>query len=205
MKLSTISRYRIDRATRHALPFVPADPLTRQFSPRRAVLEARLPVTGAAPFVALNTHLDAWAKGTDTMARQVARIDTLLQRLTAESAAWAVGGDFNLLPPGPQYANLSESQRVYYEPETELTRLYNRNYRAVPSLADLNGPDGAAWFTHFPNDPAVSAPDQTIDYLFLSDDLFLSADLTVTASHVRQLDTREISDHFPVIASLRLP
>jgi endonuclease/exonuclease/phosphatase family metal-dependent hydrolase len=72
MKLVTLSKFRIREAVRHQLPLMPKDPLTRQFHFKRAILEARLPVAGGNDFVALNTHFDAWAAGTETMARQVA-------------------------------------------------------------------------------------------------------------------------------------
>lgn len=198
MKLSTVSKYRIEAATRHQLAIIPADPFTRQFSFRRAVLEARLPVTGARALVALNTHLDAFARGTQTMERQVAQVYQLLRGLTEEGVDWVVGGDFNLLPPGPQYQNAPESQRGFYDPESELSLLFE-HYQAVPNLADLNGPGAADWFTHFPNDPAVLGPALTLDYFFLSDGI------TVVSSQVRQHDTLAISDHLPVIAAIVLP
>ncbi len=198
MKLSTLSRYRIDAATRHQLPLMPTDPFTRQFNFRRAVLEARLPVTDGSQLVALNTHLDAFAWGDDTLERQVARVNELLRDLTNAGVEWVLGGDFNLLPPGAQYERLPESQRAYYKPETELEILYE-NYQAVPSLADLAGPGAADWFTHFPNDPAVSGPALTLDYLFLSDGI------AVAASRVRREDALHISDHLPVVAEISLP
>ncbi len=198
MKLSTISRYRIDAATRHQLAIMPADPFTRQFNFRRAVLEVRLPITGGRSFVALNTHLDAFARGTPTMERQVAQLHQLTRALTDQGVAWVLGGDFNLLPPGPQYQNAPESQRGFYGPESELSLLFE-HYQAVPSLADLDGPGAAHWFTHFPNDPAVLGPALTLDYFFLSDGI------TIVSSQVRRHDTLAISDHLPVVASIILP
>jgi endonuclease/exonuclease/phosphatase family metal-dependent hydrolase len=198
MKLSTASKYRIDSATRHQLPMVPKDPFTRQFYFRRAVLEARLPVRGGSEFVALNTHLDAFARGSDTMARQIAAVDELLRRLTDERLPWVIGGDFNVLPPGPQYESLPESERVWYDPESDLKLLFDK-YQAVPSLANSSGPSTAEWFTHFPNNPEVSGPALTLDYLFVS------VGMTIVTSRVRRDDTLAISDHLPVIAELTLP
>ncbi len=198
MKLSTVSRYRIESATRHQLPMVPKDFFTRQFYFRRAVLEARLPVRDGPAFVALNTHLDAFARGSDTMARQIAKVNELLFLLTRERLQWVIGGDFNVLPPGPQYEGLPESERVWYDPESELTLLFDR-YQAVPSLADLSGPSPAEWFTHFPNNPEVPGPALTLDYLFVSDGM------RIETSRVRRDDTLAISDHLPVVATVTLP
>jgi endonuclease/exonuclease/phosphatase family metal-dependent hydrolase len=198
MKLSTISRYRIDDATRYQLAQMPSDLLTRQFDIRRAILETRLPVAGAADLVVLNTHLDAFAQGTDTMQQQVARTRDLLDELTAAEEPWVIGGDFNLLPPGRQYDDLGPAQQAYYEPDSELSVLTDA-HASVPSVDEASGPDREQWFTHFPNDPAVDAPDRTIDYLFHAPTLQLGDHA------VRGEDTREISDHLPVVATYTLP
>jgi len=198
MKLSTISRYRIDEATRHQLPIMPSDPLTQQFNFRRAILEVRLPVEGGADLVSLNTHLDAFAQGTDTMQQQVALAKDLLDDLKDAAHPWVLGGDFNLLPSGPQYDNLPEDQRVYYQPESEL-RVLTYAYPSVPSLEETKGEESSAWFTHYPNDPAVTGPDRTIDFVFFDPSLELGDHF------VRSGDTLAISDHLPVVATFTLP
>lgn len=199
MKLATLSKYRLGSAVRHQLPEMPNDFVTRLFYLKRAVLEARLPIEGTERELAvLNTHLDAFAQGSDTMQRQVALVTGLLDELSKAGTSWLIGGDFNLLPPvAGAYERLKDHERTAYLPETELRALFER-YPAVPGRAETEGPDAAAWFTHFPNDPRVGAPDRTIDYIFFS------PDLTLGARHVRQHDTRTISDHFPVVAELTL-
>lgn len=198
MKLSTVSKYRIDNAVRHALPIIPANPLFEQFGLKRAILETHLPVEGAEDLVAFNTHFDAFAQGTDTMERQVAIGRRLLDSATAADIPWVFGGDLNLLPPGGQYGDLNPPQQAYYAPDSELAVLTDV-YDVVPSLDEANGSDAAAWFTHFPNDPAVSAPDRTIDFVFHG------PRLTLGDHAVRSEDTLDISDHLPVIVEFTLP
>jgi endonuclease/exonuclease/phosphatase family metal-dependent hydrolase len=200
MKLVVLSKYRIDDALRHQLTLKPADPITKHFGLRRAVQEVRLPVDGGLDFVALNTHLEAFAKGTGLMARHVQEIQAILQRIAGDGHPWLLGGDFNMLPPAPEaYERLQPSQRAFFNDDaTEITPLFE-TYQPVPTLEELAGPDASAWFTHFPNDPAVGQPNKTIDYLFLPDHLPLGPHC------VRQHDTLHISDHLPVIAELRLP
>lgn len=198
MKLSTLSRHRIDDATRHQLAQVPSDPLTRQFDIRRAILETHLPIDGGDDLVVLNTHLDAFAQGTDTMQQQVAETRQLLDGFTTAGLPWILGGDFNLLPPGGQYELLDPAQQAYYAPETELTVLTDA-YSSVPSVEEANGPDAEEWFTHSPNDPAIDGPDRTIDFLLHSPHLRLGDHA------VRHEGTLEISDHLPVIATYELP
>jgi endonuclease/exonuclease/phosphatase family metal-dependent hydrolase len=198
MTLAVLSRYRLSSALRHQLARMPEDPVTRLFSLRRAVLEVRLPVEGGGELAVLDTHLDAFAQGSDTMARQVREVDALVSGLSARGVPWVIGGDFNLLPPGDAYQRLAPDQRAYFSPDSEAAVLF-AHHPAVPSLAEVNGPERERWITHFPNDPAVKAPDRTIDYLFLDRRLRLGA------HHVRSGDTRAISDHFPVVAELELP
>jgi endonuclease/exonuclease/phosphatase family metal-dependent hydrolase len=198
MKLSVLSKYKIRDAVRHRLPTMPDSFLVSLFSLKRAVLEVRLPVKNRSDLVVMNTHLDAFAQGTDTMERQVQRVGEILSGLTDEGAAWILGGDFNLLPPGKGYGRLDKEQKAYFKPESEIAPLFEA-YRAVPGLDEVNGPDHARWYTHFSNDPRVKAPDRTIDYLFMSKKLSLGEHA------VRQHDTLKISDHLPVVAVIEVP
>jgi len=197
MKLGTLSRYRISSAERLQLPTPPADPLTRQFNLKRALLVNYLPIRDGGQLAVINTHLDAFSQGDDTMQRQVAMIDQQLQTLNAAKTPWIIGGDFNLLPPG-QYQRLSERQRSWYAPDSELQVLAGK-YPMIPNLQETSGPDQAAWYTHYPNDPQASGPDRTLDYLFHS------PTLERVAANVRQVDTLRISDHLPLIARFLLP
>lgn len=198
MKLAVISKYKIGAATRYQLELIPADPVTKQLNFKRAVLEVRFPVQGAKDFVVMTTHLDAFAQGSNTMERQVAQVRSLLDGLSAAGNPWIIGGDFNLLPPGPSYTLLPSDQRVYFNETTELSLITDR-YRSVPSLSEINGPARDAWFTHFPNDPAAKNPDRAIDYLFMSDTV------KIGKHYIRQKDARAISDHFPLVAEIVLP
>lgn len=197
MKLAVISKYRISSAFRHQLPVMPDNIFVKQFNFKRAVLEARLPVSGGTEFVAMNTHLDAFAQGSNTMERQVARVKAILDGLSSRGLHWAVGGDFNLLPPGDAYHRLGPRQQGYYKPMTELAGFF-RDYQAVPSAEEAGSDSSWQFYTHFPNDPEIFQADRTIDYLFLSRGLKLGE------HYVRQNDTRSISDHLPVVAEVTL-
>ena len=198
MKLSTVSKYRITRAMRHQLTMIPSDPVKRQFSLKRAVLEVSVPVEGGAELAVFNTHLDAFAQGTDTMERQVFEVAGLLENADRAGGLWLAAGDFNLLPTSQAYERLQPEQRAYYLPESELEPLYAR-YGSVPGPAETGGSDFARWFTYFPNDPVVKGPDRTIDYIFFSDRL------EPERKGIRRQDTLGISDHLPVTASFVLP
>jgi len=199
IKLAILSKYKIATALRHQLPLTPYDPITQLFSPKRAILEARLPIKGGGEFVLLTTHLDALAQGTDTLARQVGQVNNLLNGLTQSRIHWIIGGDFNLLPPDEAaYHRLSKSQKAYYDPKPDIAPLY-ATHQAVSSLLEVNGQDHDKWFTHFPNDLAPAKLDKTLDYFFFADTI------QIQDHHVRQGDTQTISDHMPLIAEFQLP
>ena len=172
--------------------------MTRLFNFKRCVLETRVPLAGGGEAAVLTTHLDAFAQGTNTMERQVSAVLRLLGSLDSADVPWVIGGDFNLLPSDSAYSRLPQRQRAYFRPRTEIGPLSAR-FQAVPSLQEANGASHASWFTHFPNDPAGSAPDRTIDYIFVSDSMNLGT------HRVRQADAMAISDHFPVVAEVRVP
>jgi len=197
MKLAIISKYRISGAIRHQLPVIPDNIFVKQFNFKRAVLEARLPVSGQKDFIALSTHLDAFAQGSNTMERQVSNVRRLLQGLSDQGYDWVIGGDFNLLPPGGAYDRLSRNQQRYYKPQTELAPFFEE-FQAVPSAGEADSDSAGEFYTQFPNDPEVYEPDRTIDYLFFS------RGLKPGEHYVRQNDTRSISDHFPVVAEVTL-
>lgn len=197
MKLVILSKYRIASAQRHQLALMPGDPLSQQFNLKRAILEAHLPVEQSGDFVALDTHLDAFAQGADTMERQVGQVDGLLLQLTTAGLPWVIGGDFNLLPSAAARQRLIASHQSFYNPQTEIAPLYAR-YQAVPSYAEATGSDASRWFSYVPNDPAIGRLDRTLDYLFLAPNVRLGR------HSVRQGDTQAISDHMPLIAELQI-
>jgi len=198
MKLSTISKFKIVEAFHHQLPLRRISALRQHFDLKRAVLETRLPVKGGNDFIVMNTHLSAFAQGEDTMQRQVQQLKKLMDQFTKEGSAWVLGGDFNLLPLGSGYERLAGHQKKYYQEKTEIEHLTSE-YASVPSLKEVKGNAPEKWYTHFSNDPKITVPDRTIDYIFYSDNLQLG-------NHgVIQEGTLHISDHMPIVAEFTIP
>ncbi|BCG22853.1 endonuclease [Pseudomonas tohonis] len=195
-KLGTLSRVRIDSAERLQLPLAEGDLLHRPFERKPALLVSYLPVRDGGRLAAINTHLDAWTPGQDTAQRQLAMTRSLLDELERDRTPWVLGGDFNQLPPG-QYLRLDAVQRSRFARDSELEAL--ATYPRVPAAEETDGTERALWFTQFPNDPRVSGPDRTVDYLFHS------PRLTRIDARVRQGDTLRISDHLPLIGRFLLP
>ena len=198
LKLAIISKYKINKAIRYQLPIMPNNFIVKQFYLKRAVLETYMPVNNGKDFIIMNTHLDAFDQGTDTMEKQVEFVDNLLTQRTQEKYSWLIGGDFNLLAPGKSYNRLQNDQKPHYKEKSELALLFKK-YKSMPNLHEINGNDYKRWFTHNPNDPRVKFPDRTIDYMFMSNDIKLKK------HYVRQKDTIKISDHFPLIAEIIIP
>jgi endonuclease/exonuclease/phosphatase family metal-dependent hydrolase len=197
MKLATLSRYQMDKAERLQLPSPNGNLIGRQFEPKRALLVSDLPLRDGGHLAVVNTHLGDFKPGDDTLQRQVAATTQLLDTFEQAGTLWISGGDFNLLPQG-QYQRLPAEQREQYGPDSELHALWDK-YPMIPSNDDANGEDRRKWYTRFPNDPRLSGPDRTLDYLFYS------PKLKRVDAQVRQADTLLISDHLPVIGRFLLP
>jgi endonuclease/exonuclease/phosphatase family metal-dependent hydrolase len=199
MKLSTVSKYKISKATRHALASITDQNfITRQLSIKRALLDVQFPVAGGKSLTAFNTHLSAFAQDSDTMARQVEQVADQLARIETEGQYGFVAGDFNLIPPGA-YANLSKKIQAYYNPAgTEIERLYD-DYHPVPTLEEISSPDFAQWFTAMSTSGQQRNPDKTIDYIIFAKPLLPGE------HYIRTEDTISVSDHLPVIAYFTLP
>jgi endonuclease/exonuclease/phosphatase family metal-dependent hydrolase len=118
--------------------------------------------------------------------------------VTEAEHSWIIGGDFNLLPSSQARAALIASHQGFYNPETEIAPLYT-HYQAAPSYAEPSSADAGKWYTYNANDPAIKAPDRTLDYLFFAKNVQLGQ------HYVRQSDTLRISDHLPLIAEIKLP
>ena len=90
LSLGVLSKTRIAKATRYQLPHICGDPVTVAFNFDRAVLAVELPTDSGASLTAMETHLDAFAQGCDTMERQVEAVEGVLGKTTG---AWLISGD----------------------------------------------------------------------------------------------------------------
>lgn len=190
VRLAIISKYRISKSIRHQLPLMPNNIIIRNLQFKRAILEASFPIDGSdTPFIAMSTHLDAFAQGSDTMQKQVNYVKKILSEFNSQNYQWIIGGDFNLLPPGNSYNRLPEDEKQYFQKQSEMSELYN-NFNVIPTVEEIDK-DPSTWYTHFAN--YNSNPDRTIDFLILSNNL------QYDKYYVRNKDTLDISDHMPVI------
>ncbi|MBC3411398.1 endonuclease/exonuclease/phosphatase family protein [Pseudomonas sp. SWRI51] len=194
--LATLSRYPIAKAERLQLPNAADGALARLRERQPALLVSYLPISDGTRLAVLNTQLSAFQPGSDLQLRQVQHVAKVLDRLETQGTPWLIGGDFNLLPLG-QYRRLPPAMRGNYPADSDLHLLWDK-YPMIPSNAEAGGAERSAWLTHFPNDPAVSAPDRTVDYLLHSPRLLREQ------AQVLQEDTLQISDHLPVLGVLRL-
>lgn len=183
-KLATLSRFRIDKAERVQLPASNSNVLARQFQPKQAVLVSYLPLRDGGQMAVMNTRLSEYRQGDDTLRRQEEAVRALVDSFEQSSTLWITGGDLRLHPKG--------------QGEPELAAAWSQ-YSMIPAYEDIKGSERRKWYTRFPNDPRISGPDRTQDYLFHS------PKLQRVDARVRQDDTLLISDHFPVIARFLLP
>jgi endonuclease/exonuclease/phosphatase family metal-dependent hydrolase len=196
-KLVVFSRYYLGKARRYRLPSTPGNPIERDFNLKRAILEVELPFTNGKSLTILNTHLEAFPKGTDIMERQVQKILERLNSLSRHSQPWILGGDFNLLPPG-QSARLNPEIRGIHGEPSELGAVYER-YQGVPAIAEATGSLMDRFFTFSRRSSGQRIPAKTLDYFFVN------PTVTVEGYSVQQEGMTDVSDHLPLIAEFTLP
>ncbi len=200
MKITTISKYKIDEGIRHSLsPITNSNIIVRQFSPRRCMLEAVFSLNNGKKLHAVNTHLSAFAQGSNTMEIQISQVDELLSSLEAENIPAYIGGDFNLIPPGKTYRLLDEKGKKYFNPNGSEIEPLIEKYRMIPTVEELNGPERTKWLTNMAAYREEKIPDKTIDYFFFT------SGIEVGEHYVRSEDTIPISDHLPLIAFITVP
>jgi endonuclease/exonuclease/phosphatase family metal-dependent hydrolase len=189
LHLSVFSRWRIDRAYRHALPLLAESWLRQQFNLRRAILEVGLTLDDGRPFTLFDTHLSAFSFGDGTVARQVAVVEERLKRAETDGGRWVLAGDLNALPPGDDSARLGDDAAQYPEDDSPLRPLFAR-FASVLSPDRWLDPANRTWVPWGSN-----RPDRVLDYVF----------------HGSSVESREFrtepagarwSDHLPLVVDL---
>jgi len=191
-KLAIFSRYRLTRATRYQLPSTPGNPVVKDFDFKRAILEVEIPLTNSGPFCLLNTHLEAFPKGTDVMARQVDHVLMRLDSLDQKGVPWIIGGDFNLLPPG-QWGRLDLEEKGCHREPSEISVIYER-YDGIPALCSVSGERMRDFMTFTRRIGGDRVPIRTLDYFFAS------PKVRIKEYAVRRTGAKHLSDHLPLVA-----
>lgn len=195
--LATLSRYSIAKAERLQLPNDVSGPLSRLLEQQPALQVSYLPLSDGSRLAVLNTQLSPYRAGSDLQRRQMNHVSKVVDRLESQGTPWLLGGDFKQLPLG-QYRRLPPAQHGSYAPDSDLHLLWDK-YPMIPSNAEASGAERALWLTHFPNDPALSGPDRSVDFIFHSPRLLR------LQAYVLGNGTEQISDHLPVRADLAMP
>ena len=191
-KLAIFSRYRLTSATRYQLPSTPGNPVVKDFDFKRAILEVEIPLTNSGPFCLLNTHLEAFPKGTDVMARQVDHVLMRLDSLDQKGVPWIIGGDFNLLPPG-QWGRLDLEEKGCHREPSEISVIYER-YDGIPALCSVSGERMRDFMTFTRRIGGDRVPIRTLDYFFAS------PKVRIKEYAVRRTGVKHLSDHLPLVA-----
>jgi len=167
------------------------------FNFKRAILEVEVPLSNGGTVCLLNTHLEAFPKGTDVMKRQVDYILRRLNCLNQQEVPWIIGGDFNLLPPG-QWVHLSTEERGCHREPSEISLIYER-YRGVPTVLDGSGEQMRDFQTFTKQIHGERVPIRTLDYFFAG------PKVKINGYAVRQAGMKHLSDHLPLVAEFTVP
>src|SRR6516164_4276461 len=191
-KLAIFSRYQLNRATRYQLPNMPGNAVVKDFDFKRAILEVEIPLMNGGTFCLLNTHLEAFPKGTDVMARQVDHVLMRLDSLDQKGMPWIIGGDFNLLPPG-QWGRLDLEEKGCNREPSEISVIYER-YDGIAALCSVSGERMRDFMTFTRRIGGDRVPIRTLDYFFAS------PKVRIKEYAVRRTGVKHLSDHLPLVA-----
>lgn len=196
-RLVIFSRYRLANARRYQLAQPPGNPIERDFNFKRAILEVEVALANGGTFVILNTHLEAFPKGSSVLERQIERVLGRLTSLEQLNRPWIIGGDFNLLPPG-QWDRLSPAARGIHTDPSEISPVFQR-YAGVPTVSDATGEKMRKYFTFTQRSGTDRIPVRTLDYLFAA------PTVAIERYAVHQEGMTKVSDHLPVVGEFRIP
>ncbi len=112
--LVSFSRFSAAESLRQQLPGDLAWP-TRLFELDRCVLRQVFPTTWGKELVVYNIHLAAYDEGGVVKQQQMAWLQTALQADYAKGAYVVIGGDWNQVPPGFDYATYNPTKRADFE------------------------------------------------------------------------------------------
>jgi endonuclease/exonuclease/phosphatase family metal-dependent hydrolase len=199
-----LSKWKLENAERHQLPLRgDQDGLTQYFYLRRNVLKATVAMPGK-PFIAVNTHLTAFATD-DTKQKHINGFKTILDGIVAEGQNFVAGGDLNEIPPNASIEDycledqcdgesFHTSDKSYHKEASffglEITWLepfYKKYQPAIP--LNVYGANEADHYTHSVDIKLTL--DRKLDYLWTN---------TSWLNGVTHQEAVKLSDHIPVSA-----
>ena len=198
-KLVLFSRYRLGRARRFQLPCTSGNLIERDFNLKRAILEVELPLADGDFLTVLNTHLEAFPKGTQVMERQIQKVLERLNWSESSGTTHGFSGATSTCFHPVKSARLKPGsiERNHREP-SEIGSIYER-YPEFPPWQRPLGDQMDRCFTFTQRSGRGRIPVRTLDYLFAA------PSVTIERYCVQQEGMMNVSDHLPLIAEFALP
>lgn len=201
LNLVTLSKFRIEGATRHQLPLLNESCMRQAFNLKRAVMDVEMPVAGGGKFVALNTHLSAFAFNDGTPEKEIAELSKHAARLERQVAPWVLVGDFNMLPPGDDPRRLgvinNEDHSQYYNPEVSPVTPLTQECRSAMDL-EAYKKDPGPLRTYLPLGTDIA--DRVLDWMFVGTKTQILK-YSVLSKH-RHVSIA--SDHLPLLLEFKI-
>eukprot|EP00408_Alexandrium_pacificum_P011470 CAMPEP_0171214968 /NCGR_PEP_ID=MMETSP0790-20130122/31427_1 /TAXON_ID=2925 /ORGANISM="Alexandrium catenella, Strain OF101" /LENGTH=340 /DNA_ID=CAMNT_0011680711 /DNA_START=66 /DNA_END=1088 /DNA_ORIENTATION=- len=194
LNLVTLSKFRIERGTRHQLPLLNESWMRQMFNLKRAVMDIEMPIAGGGKFVALNTHLSAFAFNDGTPEREIAELSKHAARLERQASPWY------MLPPGDDPGRLgvinNEDHSQYYNPESPVKPLTDEHRSAMDLEAHARNPEPFRTYVPLGTD----TPDRVLDWMFTGTKTQILK-YSVLSKH-RHISIA--SDHLPLLLEFKI-
>ncbi|MBT3479478.1 MAG: hypothetical protein HN915_04685 [Candidatus Marinimicrobia bacterium] len=199
-----LSKWKLENAERYQLALRgDQDNLTKYFYLRRNVLKATVAMPGK-PFVAVNTHLTAFATD-DTKQKHINGFKAILDGIVAEGQSFVAGGDLNEVPPnaskldyciedqcdGETFHTFDESyhkEASFFGSEVTWLEPFYKQYKSAIPL-NIYGTNESEHYTHSVDIKLTL--DRKLDYLWTN---------TSWINGITHQEAVKLSDHIPISA-----
>ncbi len=197
LQLCTISKYKIVKSTRYALPTkLDINFILQMFHLKRAILGTKFQLNNGKLFSVLNTHFSAWAQNTKTIDKQVIKANKVMQQAQIMGPV-LLAGDLNSLSSSKFLKFVHPQEKNIYPKDKNAIKLLFDNYQGFPNPSQLTSKNRQQFLTYLPAMDHSHKPYSAIDFIFISKHLeFIN-------QKVLQENNATISDHYPLAVKLK--
>eukprot|EP00617_Octactis_speculum_P021746 CAMPEP_0185759760 /NCGR_PEP_ID=MMETSP1174-20130828/18543_1 /TAXON_ID=35687 /ORGANISM="Dictyocha speculum, Strain CCMP1381" /LENGTH=139 /DNA_ID=CAMNT_0028440251 /DNA_START=123 /DNA_END=539 /DNA_ORIENTATION=- len=139
-------------------------------------MDIRFEVEGGSEFVALNTHLSAYAMDDGTPEKEIKMLLEHTEKLDDAGLPWILAGDFNHLPPGDDRKRLGNDPQggaQFYSEITPVAKLLEKQRSAMDMEEWKRNPALFNTYLPFKKDDngqpieALNVSDRVLDWMFV--------------------------------------
>ncbi|MDB2592694.1 endonuclease/exonuclease/phosphatase family protein [Gammaproteobacteria bacterium] len=200
-QICTISKYKIQNIKRYMLHGLENVPFYWILPYVRTTSVSEIPVMGKNALVVQNTYWSSWDYSVSEKMKQSSNTLKIFQSYQKAGQPVLLAGDFNSLAHKKLINDVVINDKHIYQPyQISPLKKYFDLYASAPSYQQVLGPSRKKYLTYMPSQLTDKEADRTLDFIFISPTLRFEK-----SSVIQTEETKKLSDHYPVLATIRLP